>query len=277
MTYETLVVERRGAVGWLIFDRPASANAMDATMLGELAEAWRELDADPEVRVIVNTGNGRAFQTGVDVVQMSRDRGAMREQSRRTRDATLELTAWHNRVWKPVICAVNGVCAGGGLHFVTDADIVIAASDATFLDPHVSVGQVSAYEVVGLAAKMPVEAVLRMALVGRHERITAQRAYELGMISQIVDPPDTLRDEAQALAEKIAQNSPAAMAATKRALWGALELGLTDACKQGAAELVSMWGHPDQTEGPLAFTDRRTPDWTPITGAGPASSGEGRP
>jgi enoyl-CoA hydratase len=270
-SYETLVVERRGAVGWLIFDRPAAANAMDATMLGELERAWRELDADPTVRVIVNTGNGKAFQTGVDVVQMSRDRDAMREQSRRTRDATLKLTAWHNQVWKPVICAVNGVCAGGGLHFVADADIVIAAANATFLDPHVSVGQVTAYEAIGLEKKMPVESVMRMAFLGSHERVTAARAYELGMISQVVDPPDQLRDEAQALAEKIARNSPAAMAATKKALWGSLETGLTDACRGvGAEQLVGMWGHPDQTEGPLAFTERRDADWAPIAGTAPA-------
>ena len=259
--YETLLVERRGPVGWLIFNRPDAANAMDATMLDELERAWTELDADPSVRVIVNTGEGRAFQTGVDVVQLSRQPEAMRAQSRRTRNAELRLTAWHNQVWKPVIAAVNGVCAGGGLHFVADADIVIAAANATFLDPHVSVGQVTAYEAIGLVRKMPVESVMRMALVGRHERISAARAYELGMISQVVDPPEHLRDEAQALAEKIAQNSPAAMAATKRALWGALEVGLTDACRAGAAELVSMWGHPDQTEGPLAFTDKREARW----------------
>jgi enoyl-CoA hydratase/carnithine racemase len=102
---------------------------------------------------------------------------------------------------------------------------------------------------------------MRMAFVGRHERLSAQRAYELGMISQVVDPPGRLRDEAQALAEKIAQNSPAAMRATKRALWGALEVGLTDACRAGAGELVSMWGHPDQEEGPRAFADKREPQW----------------
>jgi enoyl-CoA hydratase len=264
--YETLIVERQGNVGWLIFDRPRSANAMDATMLGELEQAWRELDADPTVRVIVNTGEGKAFQTGVDVVQMSRDRDAMREQSRRTRDATLKLTAWHNEVWKPVICAVNGVCAGGGLHFVADADIVIAASNATFLDPHVSVGQVTAYEAIGLEKKMPVEGVMRMAFLGSHDRIDAARAYQLGMISQVVDPPEDLRDEAQALAEKIAKNSPAAMAATKKALWGSLESGLTDACRGvGAEQLVAMWGHPDQNEGPLAFTERREAEWVPLT------------
>jgi enoyl-CoA hydratase/carnithine racemase len=84
------------------------------------------------------------------------------------------------------------------------------------------------------------------------------------MISQIVDPPDRLRYEAQALAEKIAKNSPAAMRATKRALWAALELGLTDACRYGAQELMSMWGHPDQTEGPKAFAEARDAEWQPI-------------
>ena len=130
--------------------------------------------------------------------------------------------------------------------------------------------QVTAYEAIGLVRKMPVEAVMRMALVGRHERMSAQRALELGMVSQVVDPPERLRDEAQALAEKIARNSPAAMAATKRALWGALEVGLTDACKAGAAELVSMWGHPDQTEGPLAFTEKRDPEWADLEVGDPA-------
>jgi enoyl-CoA hydratase/carnithine racemase len=86
------------------------------------------------------------------------------------------------------------------------------------------------------------------------------------MISEIADPPETLRDAAQRLAEQIAKNSPAAMAATKRALWGALEMGLTDACKAGAKELVSMWGHPDQEEGPLAFAEKRDPVWAPARG-----------
>ena len=221
--YATLRVERRGPVGWLVFDRPAAANAMDARMMNELERAWRELDADADVRVIVNTGEGDAFQTGLDLAQLSRDPDALREQSRRTKNFELRFTAWHNGVAKPVIAAVNGVCAGGGLHFVADADIVIASANATFVDPHVSVGQASVYETIALAKKSPMEAVLRMAFTGRHERITAPRAYQLGICSQVVDPPERLRDEAQALGELIARNSPAALAATKRALWGALE------------------------------------------------------
>jgi enoyl-CoA hydratase len=261
--YEELRVERRGPVGWLVFDRPARAHAMNHRMMDELERAWRELDADPDVRVIVNTGAGKHFQTGLDIAELSRDPDALREQSRRTRDAELAFTSWHLGVWKPVIAAVNGTCAGGGLHFVADADIVIAASSATFLDPHVSVGQVTAYEAIGLARKVPFEAVMRMALTGRGERLSASRAYELGMVSEVVDPPERLAERAQELAETIARNSPAAMRATKRALWGALEMGLTDACRAGAQELVGMWGHPDQEEGPAAFADKRAPRWLP--------------
>jgi enoyl-CoA hydratase len=261
VAYETLKIERHGPVGWLINNRPERLNAMNNAMRDEFELAWQELDDDPAVRVIVHTGEGKAFQTGVDVVEIASDGIGMERYRDSAERFDFHFTSWHNQVWKPVITAVNGICAGGGFHWVADADIVIAASDAQFFDPHVSVGQVAAYELIGLARRMPFEAVLRMALVGRHERMSADRALALGMISQVVDPPERLRQEAQTLAEKIARNSPAAMAATKRALWGALEQGLTDACKAGAHELVSMWGHPDQTEGPLAFAEKREPSW----------------
>ena len=273
-TFECLAVERHGRVGWLINNRPKQLNAMTALMRDEFAQAWIELDQDPQVRVIVHTGEGRAFQTGVDVTEIAGDGVGMQRYREGLEDMDLHFTSWHQKVTKPVITAVNGICAGGGFHWIADADIVIAASDATFFDPHVSIGQVTAIELIGLVRKMPVEAVMRMALVGRYERIDAAHAYQLGMISQVVEPPDQLRAAAQELAEKIAKNSPAAMAATKRALWGALELGLTDACKAGASELVSLWGHPDQAEGPLAFAEKREARWQdPDTGGpGPAAA-----
>jgi enoyl-CoA hydratase/carnithine racemase len=262
MTYETLKVERQGRVGWLILNRPESLNAMNNVMRDELADAWLELDRDPEVRAIVQTGEGRAFQTGADLKEVATDGQGFERYRESTLNFDLHFTSWHQGVSKPVIAAVNGVCAGGGLHFVADADIVIAAGNATFFDPHVSVGQVTAIEVIALARKIPFEAVMRMALVGAHERMTAQRAYELGLVSQVVDPPEKLREAAQELAEKVARNSPVAMAATKKALWGALEMGLTDACRVGAQHLAGVWGHPDQKEGPLAFVEKREPRWT---------------
>ena len=227
MTYSTLDVGREGPVGWLVFDRPDVGNAIDAAMFTELETAWCELDADSGVRVIVNTGNGEAFQTGLDVRQLATDKEALRQQSRRTRDFDLRMTAWHCGVWKPVVCAVNGVCAGAGLHFVADADVVIASSDASFLDPHVSVGQASAIETISMIRKSPMEPITRMALLGRYERMPAERARGLGILSEVVDPPSRLRERAQEIAETIAQRSLEELAATKKAMWQALELVAT--------------------------------------------------
>jgi enoyl-CoA hydratase len=225
----TVLVERRGAVGWLVFNRPDSGNAMDAQMMAELPLAWADLDADDQVAVIVVTGAGKAFQTGLDMVQLSRDPDALRESSRRTKRSELQLTGWHNGVRKPIVTAVNGVCAGGGLHFVADSDIVIASSNATFLDPHVSVGQASAFEPIALARRAAFGGVARMALLGAEERVSAARALELGWLSAVIDPPEGLHDAAQEIAERVAGNDRDALIATKRALWSALETGLSDA------------------------------------------------
>jgi enoyl-CoA hydratase len=267
MAYETLLVERRGPVGWLIFNRPDALNAHNIPMLREVPEAWAELAADDDVRVIVNTGLGRAFSTGADVKEIAAA-GGMGERMKQLDDGTSSgrrggLGPRSCDVWKPVIAAVNGVCAGGGLHFVCDADIVLAASNATFVDTHVSVGQVAALEPIGLVGRMPLGAILRMAMVGRHERISAQRAFEFGMVDDVIDPPERLQQAAQALAETIARNSPSALMTSKRAIWAALETGRTSALDQGMDYVRSFWGHPDNVEGPRAFAEKREPDWAP--------------
>jgi enoyl-CoA hydratase len=210
----------------LIFNRPHAGNAMNAEMMSQLPVVWRELDADPRVRVIVVTGGGTSFQTGLDLRQLSGDPEALREMSRATKRAELRLTGWHCGVSKPIVTAVNGVCAGGGLHFLADSDVAIAASTATFLDPHVSVGQVSAFETIGLVRRGSFSDVARMAFTGAHERVTAARAYQLGWVSAVVEP-EQLRGAAQELAEKIAANDPTALATTKRALWQTVEVGRT--------------------------------------------------
>jgi enoyl-CoA hydratase len=221
---EPLQIRREGVLGWLVFNRPRAGNAMDAAMMSALPEAWRELDADSSVRVIVVTGSGRSFQTGLDVVQLARDPAALREMSRRTKRADLALTGWHCGVSKPIVTAVNGVCAGGGLHFVVDSDVVIASSNATFLDPHVSVGQVSAFETIGLARRAAFGPVARLAMTGAHERIDARRAHQLGWISEVVDPPERLADVAADIARRVADSADAAtLAAIKKQLWASLE------------------------------------------------------
>jgi enoyl-CoA hydratase/carnithine racemase len=225
---DPLLVERHGPVGWIVFNRPTVGNAMNARMMAELSQAWTRLDADPEVRAIVVTGAGSAFQTGLDLAQLRHEPEALRAMSRRTKRAEPGLTGWHLGVTTPIITAVNGSCVGGGLHFVADSDIVIASTEASFMDTHVSVGQVSALETIGLARKVAFGPVARMAMVGRHERLTARDAYRLGWVSDVVAPED-LRPTAQRIGEQIATSDPQALARTKRALWQALETGLTTA------------------------------------------------
>lgn len=261
--YERLVVDSSDGIGWLVLNRPEAGNAFDALMLDELEAAWARLDADPDVHVIVNAANGKAFCTGMDVVQVARDKQAMRRHSRRTRDAELKISSWHCGVWKPVIAAVNGVCAGGGLHLVADADIVIAAEEATFVDPHVSVGQAVAYEAITLLRKSPMEAITRMTLSGKGERISAQRAYELGIVSQVVAAGE-LRAAAGRLAAAIATNSPTAMRATKKALWHSLEVGLSQAKAAATDEIWRLRDHPDHAEGVRAWREKRPADWQPL-------------
>ena len=256
----------RGPVGWLVFDRPDAGNAMDATMLAELERAWQELDADPQVRVIVNTGDGRGVP----------DRPRRRASSPATRtrcassraapsDAELKLTAWHNGVQKPVIAAVNGVCAGGGLHFVADADIVIAASNATFLDPHVSIGQVTRLRGDRAGAEVA-DGADRAHGARRPPRADHRRA------GPPARHPQRGRRPARAAARRGPRPGRARSPATRPPPWpppsgrcGARSsTGLTDACRAGSAELVGMWGHPDQEEGPRAFTEKREPQWQEI-------------
>jgi enoyl-CoA hydratase len=219
-----LEIRRDGVLGWLIFNRPKAGNAMDAAMMAALPDAWRELDADSIIRVIIVTGAGRAFQTGLDMVQLSRDPAALREMSRRTKRGDLGLTGWHCGVSKPIVTAVNGVCAGGGMHFVVDSDVVIASSNATFTDPHVTVGQASVFETIGLARRAAFGPVARMAMTGVHERVGAQRAYQLGWISEVVDPPERLGAAAAEIALRIARNDDVALAAIKRDLWASLAM-----------------------------------------------------
>jgi enoyl-CoA hydratase/carnithine racemase len=263
MTYETLIVERRGPVGWLIFNRPESLNAHNLTMLEELPVAWQELNSDDRVRVIVNTGNGRGFCTGADVREIAAA-GNMGERMKKLRPKDGGprggITGRRNDVWKPVIVAVNGVCAGGGLGHVADADTVMASSAATFVDTHVSVGQLAALEPISLFGRIPFGELMKLVLVGRHQRLDALQAKQIGLVSDVVEA-DRLVPAAQELGELMARNSPSAMMASKRAVWRAREMGLSEALAAGLRDVQAFWDHPDNREGPAAFAERREPVW----------------
>ena len=241
--------------------RPERGNALTPAMQPVVRAIWEQVRDDPAIRVAIVTASGeRHFCTGFDVAEADGD-----EADDVFVDAPLaQAVHWspvQNQVWKPVLCAVNGLCVGGGLHFVVDADIVLASRNAAFMDSHVNVGMVGAIENVGLARRLPLGSALRMTLLGRHYRMPAERAHQLGLVDELLEQPADLLPAALEMAKAMLGNSPQAMALSKRAVWGALEHGYTEAQERAWDLLRSHWSHPDFTEGPKAFAEKREPVW----------------
>ncbi len=255
--------ERADHIATITLDRPERGNSLTPRMQPIIREIWSEVRDDPWIRVaIVRASGERHFCTGVDVSEAEgEDRGEV------FADAPLaEAVHWsphQNQVWKPVICTVNGLCVGGGHHFVVDADIVIASRNAAFTDTHVNVGMVGALENVGLAKRLPLGTALRMTLLGKAYRLGAERAHQLGLVDELVDTPAELAPAANEMARAMLANSPQAMTLSKQAVWGGLERGYSEALERAWALLRSHWGHPDFREGPRAFEEGREPVWNP--------------
>jgi enoyl-CoA hydratase/carnithine racemase len=207
-------------VATVTLNRPQVLNSFNQAMLEDFGELWRRCRTDDAIRVIVLRANGeRAFSTGVDRTQ-GRERHANPWSDE---DPGVYLGAKQNRVWKPLICAVHGMVAGGAFYWLNEADVIICSTDATFFDPHTSYGMTSALEPVGMLRRVPMGEVLRIALFGLDERVTARRALEIGLVSEVV-PEDKLRQRAQVLAGRLARKPPVAIQGTVKAIWQSLEM-----------------------------------------------------
>jgi E-phenylitaconyl-CoA hydratase len=268
MDFETILYETQDRVATITLNRPQRHNAITLTMAQELRRAWEAVTRDPGVVCAILTGAGdRALCTGIDVSDVASGSYASTGGVDRSESPWFRLTAVQNRCWKPVVTAVNGMACGGGLHFVADSDLVVCSETATFFDTHVKVGLVAGLEPVGLARRLPLEAVLRMALLGGSERLDARRALALGLVGEVV-PPDRLMPRAVELAARIAEHSPTALARSKRAIWQSLDVGLDEAIDRTWSIIREHQEHPDFVEGSRAFVEKRKPRWAPYTGTG---------
>ncbi|MFF0222816.1 enoyl-CoA hydratase/isomerase family protein [Streptomyces sp. NPDC004629] len=239
-------------VAVVTLDRPARLNAIDLAMAGELAAAWRALRFDDTVRALVLTGAGeRAFSTGID-----RDAVVPQPSSPYMQDdPLLGIGPKTNDLWKPVVAAVRGMACGGAFYLLGEADFVIADPSAVFFDPHTAYGMVSAYESVLMAQRMPFGEVARMMLMGGAERISARRAHEIGLVSELTEPGGALA-AARACAAVMAGYPAEAVQGTVRALWAAREGALAQGFAQ-APHLVSLGNLPAHRQAEL-FAARRS-------------------
>jgi enoyl-CoA hydratase/carnithine racemase len=239
---ETLTYEQRDGVAVVTMNRPEFHNAFNQVMQHELRHVWQALRNNDDVRVVILTGAGeKAFCAGIDRHEsidayLADPEGKNRPTGRVStpfmfNDPGANILPKQNDMWKPVIAAVNGLACGGALYMLGEADIIISADHATYFDPHVTYGMVAGFESVHLLQKLPLGEVLRCQLLGAHERISAQRAHQVGLVSEVV-PLDQLMERAWWVAERIASAPPLAIQGTVRSIWMANDVGRKNAVSQ---------------------------------------------
>lgn len=225
-------------VATITLDRPEALNAFDRQMCEEMRDAWRRVKDDPGVRAVVLRAAGdRAFCAGLDV---KKPYGQPDDVWNHEDPGELLSPKWQ-KVWKPVVCAVQGICTAGAFYFLNEADIIICSPDATFFDSHVSAGMVSALEPVGLMRKVGLAQTLRIALSGNDERVTAATAFQIGLVTEVVDREE-LWSRAHEIAAGIATKPAAATEGTVRAIWESLDRPYRAAMEQGL--IYTRLGNP---------------------------------
>jgi enoyl-CoA hydratase/carnithine racemase len=265
-SYQTIVYEEVEGVAWVTLNRPEVHNAFNVLMQDELHDVWRGLRSNDDVRCVVLTGAGdKAFCAGIDRQEIMGDwESADDVEGTSATGGGRSSTPWHfddpgsnigpktNDLWKPVIAAVNGMACGGAFYMLGEADFIISADHATFFDPHVTFGMTASFESIHMLQKMPFGEIMRVALLGSSERMTAQRAHQIGLVSEVV-PPDGLHAAAAWAAGEIAKAPAVAVQGTVRALWMGRELSRLQALDQ-ARVLVQLGSDPaDLFEGQQSF------------------------
>ena len=245
--------EQRG-VALLRFNRPKQLNALNGQVMDQLCAALEELDRDDAIRVMVVTGNERAFAAGADIGEMAN--ASPIDMLRANRIAQWDRV---RRISKPVIAAVAGWCLGGGCELAMALDLIIAAESARFGQPEINLGVIpGAGGTQRLTRAIGKSRAMEMVLTG--EPIDAREAHRLGLVSRVV-PNELLIEDSLALAAVIAAKPPLAVRLAKEAVNAAYELSLTDALAHERRLFYLLFASEDQKEGMAAFLEKRTPDF----------------
>ncbi|WP_006245815.1 enoyl-CoA hydratase/isomerase family protein [Mycolicibacterium tusciae] len=238
--FETILldVDPVAHVATITLNRPDSLNSFNRTMCEEMAQAWRGVKLDDSVHaVVVRAAGSRAFSAGLD---MKSSFGQPDNVWNHEDPGELLSPKWQ-QVWKPVVCAVQGMCTAGAFYFVNESDVVICSEDATFFDSHVSAGLVCALEPIGLMRRVGLGDTLRIALMGNDERVSADTALRIGLVTEVV-PAEALWVRAHEIAATIAAKPPTATQGTVKAIWESLDKPYRAAMEQNL--IYTRLGNP---------------------------------
>jgi enoyl-CoA hydratase len=256
ITMSVLLRRREGAVEILTLNRPEQRNALSPELIAALGEALGEAAKSDEVRVVILTAAGdRAFCAGMDLKAFAEAaaKGIEQNNSNEYFDMYIE-----GRYPKPLIAAVNATAVAGGFELVMNCDLAVVSENAKFGIPEAKRGLFAAGGGVFLPARIPLAIALEMGLTG--EPISAQRAYDLGLVNRVVKPEDII-PAALELAQQIAANGPLGVAATKRLMWACAKQGIEATQPQLKAAVDPVFKSEDAIEGSRAFAEKRTPQW----------------
>ncbi len=260
LTTITVAIDATTKVATVTLNRPDSYNAFSPTMQQELQATWRAFRRDDDVNAVILTAAGdRSFCVGIDRNETEFTNLAGSDNLYGTSNNFMyddpgdELGPKSCDLWKPVICAVNGMACGGAFYMLAESDVIVAADHATFFDPHVTYGMAAVYEPMKMLQYMPLAEVLRMTLLGNHERMTAATAHRIGLVSEVC-PGDELMDRARWVAEAIASQPPVGVQASLRAIWAANDLGPKQALAMGPALLTTGFDRAGMEVGTEAFS-----------------------
>ena len=243
--------EIKDRIGYITLNRPEKLNAMNPPMLELLREAFEDIKYNPEVRVAIVTGRGRAFSSGLDLTAITPGEAPAGR-------STSDLYVLLQNIWKPIISAVNGLCLAQGCGLALGGDIRIASEDAQFGWPQVKRGLSSVSGPALLGQIVPRNIAFEILFTG--EFIDAQRALDLYLVNRVVSP-DQLLPAAEDLARKIIQNAPLALAAMKEVTVNGAAMDLERRIAYGQAKLDLMMTTEDAKEGLRAFSEKRQPVW----------------
>ena len=221
--YETICyeVDPDARVATVTLNRPDVLNAFNRRMCEEIRDVWHVVKDDDAVHAVVLRAAGdRAFSAGLDTQQSFGQPDVVWNHL----DPGEYLSPKWQKLWKPVVCAVHGICTAGAFYFLNEADVVICSPNASFTEPHTSHGLTAAVEMVGLSWRVPMAYALRLGLMGRHERMTPEQALQIGLVTEVV-PHEQLLQRAHEIADTINLNSPLASRATVETMWRSKDMG----------------------------------------------------